>query len=334
MANIDIRELFNGSLVDLGSTSGAEFEGIYSPVYKAEEVNRFMSEYYESPESALAQSQKFDMTGYYFDLLSDALQILKYQEPDKPLTILDIGCGFGSATFPLLDLFPNASVVASELSISMLSILRNKLHEKGLDRRCILMQLNAEELDFRTESFDFIVGAAILHHLFQPEKVCAHCFRILKPGGAAVFFEPFENGYALMGLIYREILARNAKMRIRGKLTRKQVGYFQSTGSYWRQMRSKEKAGPFFVGADDKWLFTEHYLQNLSEIYGFEKCVVFPAVKTKRPFETLAKVHFEGNGVGNLPNWVWEIINDYEDSFSDDLKMRLFTEAGIILKKA
>jgi hypothetical protein len=57
-------------------------------------------------------------------------------------------------------------------------------------------------------------------------------------------------------------------------------------------------------------------------------------VKTERPFETLAKVHFAGNGVTNLPDWVWEVINDYEDSFSGDLKRRLFTEAGVIFKKA
>jgi hypothetical protein len=99
-------------------------------------------------------------------------------------------------------------------------------------------------------------------------------------------------------------------------------------------MKSREKNTPFFRGADDKWLFTEHYFQELCDEYGFERCVFFPAVKTERPFETLAKVHFTGNGVTNLPNWVWEVINDYEDSFSNGLKRRLFTEAGVIFKKA
>lgn len=334
MVNIDIKQLFRGPLVDLGETLGCEFEAIFSPTYKAEEVNRFMSEHYKSRESALAQSEKFDMTAYYLDLLSDALHLIGFQDTNAPATILDIGCGFGSSTFPLLDLFAGGSVVASELSLSMLSILKSKLRKRGLDHRCVLMQLNAEEMDFHDESFDFIVGAAVLHHLFEPEKVFARCSRILRPGGAAIFFEPFENGYAIMGLIFREILSANPKMRIRGRLTRKQAEYFRATRSYWMEMRSRDKDTPFFRGADDKWLFTERYFRDLSEKYGFEECLFFPGVKTDRPFETLAKVHFEGNGVGTLPQWVWEIISDYENSFSQDLKAGLFTEAGVILKRA
>ncbi|HXG19627.1 MAG TPA: class I SAM-dependent methyltransferase [Methylomirabilota bacterium] len=35
--------------------------------------------------------------------------------------------------------------------------------EQGLNQRVGLLQLNAEELDFAAESFDVVVGAAVLH---------------------------------------------------------------------------------------------------------------------------------------------------------------------------
>jgi len=43
--------------------------------------------------------------------------------------LLELGGGFGNATFPVLKIFPNAHVVASELSTSMLYALKRKLGE-------------------------------------------------------------------------------------------------------------------------------------------------------------------------------------------------------------
>ena len=46
---------------------------------------------------------------------------------------------------------------------------------------------------------DLAVGAAILHHILDPAKVLASCHRALKPGGWAIFFEPFEAGNTIVG---------------------------------------------------------------------------------------------------------------------------------------
>jgi len=325
-----MHRLFGRTLVDLGKDADHRLKGIYSPVYDKQEVERFMSNYYESIEGVQSQVAKIDLTGYYFALLSEAFAKIDFLKgKDSRLSILELGCGFGSATFPLLKLLPNADVIASEFSVSMLLALKSKLDEEKMAQRCALLQLNAEDLDFKPNSFDLITGAAILHHLFRPEEVIKQSLRILKPRGVAIFFEPFENGYSILGLIYKSILNdKRAKW-----LGRKKIEYFRYCIRVWQKMKTLDKTDSFFLGQDDKWFFTRQYISNLAEEFGYDKCLIYKLEKSKHPFETLAKTHLEGNNIRNIPGWIWDIVKEYEEWFSDNLKEDLLTEGCIILKK-
>jgi ubiquinone/menaquinone biosynthesis C-methylase UbiE len=321
---------FNRPLKDVASLGDPRFSGIYSPVYDAEEVKRYMSSYYESDTGAEGQDAKFNLNDYYGALLREALERTGgAASAGKAPLILEVGCGFGSATFPLLDIFPQAQVIASEFSLSMLRVLKNKLAAGTHGDRCALLQLNAEDMDFRPESFDLVVGAAILHHLFQPEKVIESCARLLKPGGRAIFFEPFESGYDIIGLIYAELL-RDPRLWL---LHPRRIRYVRHTLSYWRQMRGADKSAPFFQGADDKWMFTPAYFEKLRERHGFRSCIQFPLDKSAKPFASLVKTHMEGNGFKPIPGWIWKTVERYENAFSDEMKQSLFTEGGIVFQK-
>jgi ubiquinone/menaquinone biosynthesis C-methylase UbiE len=263
-------------------------------------------------------------------LLNEALDKISFpREGDTRLTILELGCGFGSATFPLLQLLPNSYLIASEFSTSMLFALKTKLDQRDMTGSCVLLQLNAEDLDFKAASFDLIVGSALLHHLFQPEKVLEQSARILKRGGATIFFEPFEIGHSILSLIYKRIL-RDKRRIFLSQGTKK---YLKNCISTWAKMRIKDKTDPFFVGIDDKWVFTKQYFFDLVEKYDYEKTIIFPLEKSNKPFLSLAKSHFKGNNIKNIPKWVWEIIDEYEEHFSEDVKTDLLTEGCIILKK-
>ncbi len=80
-----------------------------------------------------------------------------------------------------------AQVVGIDLSEVAIEQSRAKAQELGLaiDFRC----MNAESLEFEDNTFDMIVGSAILHHL-DLDKAYAELSRCLKPGGRAVFIEP------------------------------------------------------------------------------------------------------------------------------------------------
>ena len=322
-----VRSLFDRPLVDLGADGDVALESIFSPGYSEELVGRFMTEYYESIDGARSQAKKLDLTEYYRGLLGEALEATTL-ESECPV-VLEIGCGFGSATFPLLELLPESQVVATELSTSMLVVLKEKLEAEGAEKRCALVQLNAEELDFKPESFDLVVGAAILHHLFQPEKVIEQAARLLKPGGAAIFFEPFENGFSIMSVMYQAIL-RDWRSWF---LPKKVKEYLHYTLYFWQKMKGTDKEDPFFAGIDDKWLFTRQFFSDLAREHGFQGVEVVPLNKSDEPFLQFAEHHFSGNGIDNLPKWVWDLVKDHERLFSPDLKKDLLTEGCIIFRR-
>lgn len=327
-----VQDIYLHPLTDLGSLGNDSLSAIYTPTYSKEEVDRFMSDYYASDSGAEQQRESYglDMVPYYHANISEAVTKANY-DFGKPSIILELGCGFGSATIPILQLFPNAHLIASELSIPMLSILKEILQKQDVKNNCVLLQLNAEKMDFLPDSLDMVIGAAILHHLFKPEKVIEQCYKALKPGGIAIFFEPFEAGYSIMSLIYKSILREN-KSRLRNRLNAAQVNYLQNCIYVWRQMQNPDKTHPFFAGVDDKCLFTKQYFQRLEEYCGFEKCQIYSLSKTDKPFTTLVKVHSSGNHIV-LPDWSWSIIGAFEDSFSVDLKEDLLTEGAVIFRK-
>jgi SAM-dependent methyltransferase len=205
MNNTDnIKKLYRQNLVDMGvQCHNTEYNGIYSPSYSEKQIRRYMSDHYLTEEGV--QAQDFELYDFYEGLINRAIKNID-RNKETEYNILELGAGFGSATIPLLRIFPNSVVVATELSLPMLARLKSNLKNMDYTDRCILLQLNAEEPDFEENSFDFIFGAAILHHLFNPELVFERAYKILKPGGCAIFFEPFYEGYSILVDFYRNIL--------------------------------------------------------------------------------------------------------------------------------
>jgi ubiquinone/menaquinone biosynthesis C-methylase UbiE len=325
-----VADIFDGQLVDLGTSSDDRLHNIYSPIYDRKEVERFMSKYYESDEGAKSQADKIDLTGYYHGLLNEAFDSIGFDKSSgSNLTVLELGCGFGSATFPLIDLLPNSKLVASEFSIAMLAELKNKLNQQNMLDKCVLMQLNAEDMQFKPQSFDVIVGAAILHHLFEPEKVLEGCAKLLKPNGIAIFFEPFEHGLGMVRDIYNLLLGDYRKYL----LGPRKYLYLKRCVYIWLKMMNQDKTDTFFNGLDDKWLFRRDYFEQMCVKYNFSECTMYSLSKSDTPLEELITTHFDGNNIHNMPDWVWNKIRKYEAQITGSDKLKVLTEGCIILKK-
>jgi ubiquinone/menaquinone biosynthesis C-methylase UbiE len=55
-----------------------------------------------------------------------------------------------------------------------------------------IVRASAFALPYRDRSFSHVIGIAIIHHVhFNLEEVAGEIFRVLKPGGTAVFLEAF-----------------------------------------------------------------------------------------------------------------------------------------------
>src|SRR5271157_5354433 len=144
---------------------------------------------------------------HWKDLLGTANRHLAL-DPAGSLRILDLGSGGGNTVFALLELYPKARMIASDLSVPLLRILKANLERHHEAMSCAIVQMNAEQIVFRDDQMDLVVGGSILHHLLTPEKTLRECYRVLKPGGSAVFFEPFELGNQILALIFKQLIRR------------------------------------------------------------------------------------------------------------------------------
>jgi ubiquinone/menaquinone biosynthesis C-methylase UbiE len=106
-------------------------------------------------------------------------------------SVLDVGCGLGY--FSVYAAKAGARVVAIDLQSEMLQAARMVAQINGID--CQFHRANMSRLPFADNSFDIVVGMAILHHLSKPDVLTAlkEVHRVLSDGGRAVFMEPVEN---------------------------------------------------------------------------------------------------------------------------------------------
>ena len=111
----------------------------------------------------------------------------------KGARILEVGCGAGRFTIPLLERL-DGEVVGFDLSASLLEELRQALSRRD---RAAAGRLRVVAGDvYRMEAadvgggFDAIVGFFVLHHLPDIAGALAGLRRLLRPGGRMVFIEP------------------------------------------------------------------------------------------------------------------------------------------------
>lgn len=100
--------------------------------------------------------------------------------------VLDCGCGHGMAAVVLAR--RGARVVACDLSAGYVAEARARASANGV--AIDFLAADAERLPFAAGSFDRVWGHAILHHL-DLESAGNEICRILRPGGVAVFCEPW-----------------------------------------------------------------------------------------------------------------------------------------------
>src|SRR5262245_15938275 len=100
--------------------------------------------------------------------------------------VLDLGCGHGMAAVVLAR--RGACVTALELSESYLNEARQRVEANGVGVQFV--QADAERLPFADASIDRVWGHAVLHHLDVATAARELC-RVLRPGGVAVFCEPW-----------------------------------------------------------------------------------------------------------------------------------------------
>ena len=107
--------------------------------------------------------------------------------------VLEIGAGTGYFGLNLHQQGLFGSLTASDISRGMLDRLAATANELGLEVGTV--RADAESLPFDDESFDLILGHAVLHHLPDMDQAASEMLRVLRPGGQIAFCgEPSRYG--------------------------------------------------------------------------------------------------------------------------------------------
>lgn len=121
------------------------------------------------------------------------------QRPGRYERALEIGAGTGYFSLNLLRQGVIGSAVATDISPGMLARLADTAQELGVEVET--RQADAESLPFPDESFDLVLGHAVLHHLPGLEQALSEFRRVLAPGGTLAFMgEPSAHGDRLAAM--------------------------------------------------------------------------------------------------------------------------------------
>lgn len=101
--------------------------------------------------------------------------------------VLNLGCGLGEeAVFLALK---GAHVYAIDISSKMIEFSKKLAKKYKVEKKIFYYKMSAENLKFKNETFDAVLGCNVLHHV-DLKKSTYEIKRVLKKNGVGVFVEP------------------------------------------------------------------------------------------------------------------------------------------------
>ena len=141
---------------------------------------------------------------------------------NKNLKVLDIGTGPGFFTI-ILEELGYTNITGVDVSDKMLEVAKENIQKYGKKNSSIqLIQMNAQKLEFKPESFDIIVSRNLTWNLEKPQQAYSEWLRVLKPNGALFIFD--ANWYAFL---QNESLAKEFEAKRKKAIEEKLEDYWQ-----------------------------------------------------------------------------------------------------------
>jgi ubiquinone/menaquinone biosynthesis C-methylase UbiE len=164
---------------------------------------------FESPQPYL------DRRRYNINIRADTVQY--FLRGREFTTILDVGCGDGSASIPLLN--PQRSLTLLDLSSQMLSIAQSQVPPT------VRQNVQAINQDFPAanlapHSFDVVICLGFLAHVDSPKAIIEKIAQLLRPGGIVIMQSTDSSGFpSRVGIFYRRILGAFGRVNYHYTLT-------------------------------------------------------------------------------------------------------------------
>jgi ubiquinone/menaquinone biosynthesis C-methylase UbiE len=121
------------------------------------------------------------------------IAVLAAASNPAPTRILDVGCGRGTSTLRLVRQFPAATVIAADLSPTLLATACGRLTAQPGDTSFAAADFH--HLPFADRSIDVAVAAFCLYHSPHPDQALTEISRCLRPGGHAIVTTKSADSY-------------------------------------------------------------------------------------------------------------------------------------------
>jgi len=116
------------------------------------------------------------------------LQIIRLADslPEKPESMLDIGCGTGKFAVEMAKRNNSIKVTATDLSSERLKLFEDQAIELSIK------QINQNFFNLKSEPADLLVSQEVLEHLPDVNNALRQMRKFVKPGGHAIFCVPYR----------------------------------------------------------------------------------------------------------------------------------------------
>lgn len=116
--------------------------------------------------------------------LLETMAWLQQRSTELPVArILDVGAGTGNGSLALAEYFPEAEVLAVDLSAAMLQRVQERAEANNLAARISTNKMNLDEPWPELGTFQLVWAAASLHEVADPAAAFRQLFQLLQPGG-------------------------------------------------------------------------------------------------------------------------------------------------------
>jgi ubiquinone/menaquinone biosynthesis C-methylase UbiE len=163
------------------------------PVLSAQEIRDVNTRYHDVAADHYDSKWGIDFGELGGDQVLQKVRKVLGGHPGPFASSLEIGSGTGYFTLNLMRAGVIERATCSDISPGMLAALSANAERLGLD--VSTMPADAEALPFPDESFDLVLGHAILHHIPDLPRAWREFERVLRPGGTVLFAgEPSRYG--------------------------------------------------------------------------------------------------------------------------------------------
>jgi ubiquinone/menaquinone biosynthesis C-methylase UbiE len=181
---------------------------------------------------------------------------------------LELGSGTGNLTVGLVEGGDFDAVHCSDISGRFMRRIQETIRANA---KLHYWLFDAGKIPFRTSSMTAVFGHSVLHHVLEYEAALAEVFRVLQPGGLAMFGEPVMDSHAMMSLCAGLIYEFEWRLRAGGlsdqdlHILRAIRNAYPSIGRRMRESRAE------LAGEEDKHIYIISDFLKLARCIGFQE---------------------------------------------------------------